>query len=399
MTAEIVIMNREGVAMAADSMVTVGANKVFDTATKLHMLAPGYSIGVMVFNSALFMDLPWEVVIKEYRAQLAVSGRRFQTVQECANDFLDFLVANESSLSVFGQQRNHVSVHLASFLNQLADTLLLRFRSEILRGGPTLTKSQLEKIIEETIRIFSGELEGFPDAFEAASLKEFAECFEEKFASERDSLIKEYLDQTPLSNIDRERLSEACLNLFVKRLPTNSYSGLVFAGFGDQELLPSCVSYKIESLICGKLNFSAYKSRSIDFDGASAAIVPFAQDDAVVGFMEGRHPVYFKILRDEAEAKLSEAEQNDFFERVRDRHYQEHTIEILRTVTSLPKEDLALVAETMVNLTSFMRKVQMQMETVGGPIDIALISRKDGFIWIKRKHYFKVEYNPYFLAR
>jgi hypothetical protein len=38
----------------------------------------------------------------------------------------------------------------------------------------------------------------------------------------------------------------------------------------------------------------------------------------------------------------------------------------------------------------------MDAETVGGPIDVAVISKGDGFIWIKRKHYFKPELNPHF---
>ena len=38
----------------------------------------------------------------------------------------------------------------------------------------------------------------------------------------------------------------------------------------------------------------------------------------------------------------------------------------------------------------------MDAETVGGPIDVAVISKGDGFIWIKRKHYFSTELNPCF---
>lgn len=64
----------------------------------------------------------------------------------------------------------------------------------------------------------------------------------------------------------------------------------------------------------------------------------------------------------------------------------------------LPKDELAAMAEALVNLTSFKRKVSMETETVGGPIDVAVISKGDGFIWIKRKHYFKSELNPQFFA-
>ena len=54
------------------------------------------------------------------------------------------------------------------------------------------------------------------------------------------------------------------------------------------------------------------------------------------------------------------------------------------------------MAETLVNLTSFRQRVSPDAETVGGPVDVAIISRGDGFIWIKRKHYFQAELNHQF---
>jgi hypothetical protein len=56
------------------------------------------------------------------------------------------------------------------------------------------------------------------------------------------------------------------------------------------------------------------------------------------------------------------------------------------------------MAESLVNLTSLKRRVSLQAETVGGPVDVAVISRSDGFIWIKRKEYFRPELNPGYLA-
>jgi hypothetical protein len=36
---------------------------------------------------------------------------------------------------------------------------------------------------------------------------------------------------------------------------------------------------------------------------------------------------------------------------------------------------------------------------VGGSVDVAVISKKDGFIWIKRKHYFQPDKNYHFFNR
>ncbi len=66
---------------------------------------------------------------------------------------------------------------------------------------------------------------------------------------------------------------------------------------------------------------------------------------------------------------------------------------------SLPKDEIAAMAEALVNLTKFRRRVTTDRETVGGPIDVAVITKSDGFVWVKRKHYFSPEYNPRVIAR
>lgn len=44
------------------------------------------------------------------------------------------------------------------------------------------------------------------------------------------------------------------------------------------------------------------------------------------------------------------------------------------------------MAEALVNLTKFRARMSVsQKETVGGPIDIAVLSKGEGFVWVKRK--------------
>ncbi len=52
------------------------------------------------------------------------------------------------------------------------------------------------------------------------------------------------------------------------------------------------------------------------------------------------------------------------------------------------------MAESLVNLTCFKRRVTLDAETVGGPVDVAVISKGDGFVWVKRKSYFDPGLNP-----
>ena len=78
-------------------------------------------------------------------------------------------------------------------------------------------------------------------------------------------------------------------------------------------------------------------------------------------------------------------------------HFTDDTIE---AVARLSKNELALMAEALVYVTSLKRKVSSESETVSEPIDVAVISKGDGFVWIKRKHYFEPKLNPvYFMKR
>jgi hypothetical protein len=87
-----------------------------------------------------------------------------------------------------------------------------------------------------------------------------------------------------------------------------------------------------------------------------------------------------------------------FRERAQDFQQRYHFQPVIAALAHAPKEELADLAESLVHLTSLKRRVALETETVGGPIDVAVISKGDGFIWLKRKHYFKPELNPYFIA-
>lgn len=68
-------------------------------------------------------------------------------------------------------------------------------------------------------------------------------------------------------------------------------------------------------------------------------------------------------------------------------------------VASLPKDELGTMAESLVSLTKFKRRISREQETVGGPVDVAVITKGDGFVWMKRKHYFVPGVNPRYIAR
>ena len=73
-----------------------------------------------------------------------------------------------------------------------------------------------------------------------------------------------------------------------------------------------------------------------------------------------------------------------------------HTIPVYSAIAHLPKDELAATADALVSLNAFQKKVSMELETVAGPIDVAVITKGDGLIWMQRKHYFPADRNFHF---
>jgi hypothetical protein len=69
MTAEIAILNKSAVALAADSAVTISAGdkdeKIYDSADKLFELSNHDAIGIMIYNDMGFCGDPAPIVDSE----------------------------------------------------------------------------------------------------------------------------------------------------------------------------------------------------------------------------------------------------------------------------------------------------------------------------------------------
>ncbi|MGY1705316.1 hypothetical protein ACI79C_12130 [Geodermatophilus sp. SYSU D00697] len=134
-----------------------------------------------------------------------------------------------------------------------------------------------------------------------------------------------------------------------------------------------------------------------------AIIVPFAVNDHVRLFMEGIHPDLRRwfggVLGELNERHGVEAAVTDRFNRLLDDRINDHGRQVIDAVRFLPKADLAEFARQMVAFTAFRLRMSMAVEVVGKPIDVAVVSRAEGVVWVRRTQYFPSELNPQLLAR
>ena len=65
----------------------------------------------------------------------------------------------------------------------------------------------------------------------------------------------------------------------------------------------------------------------------------------------------------------------------------------------MPNEEIVDICESLIKITSLKRKISSDLESVGGPIDIAIITKGDGFIWKKNKNYTQIDLNSQFYEK
>lgn len=256
---------------------------------------------------------------------------------------------------------------------------------------------------------------------------EFRSYTYKKFKKYAYNDIKKYAGEHEISNV--ELLCESFYYYFAAEFPKAFYTGLVFVGYGESVIYPSVIPIIITMGIDNHLEYyiderSVYCISKNDLN--AAAIVPFAQVDVTQTIVRGINPSFQDIIydvidksiksytnvitdildSDTSTVNVSEAvkrlDKNDIIKNITGQigreMYTRYTEPLLETVVSLDKEDMANMAESFISLTSLVRRMQPGEETVGGPVDVAVISKGDGFIWINRKHYFKPELNASFFS-
>jgi hypothetical protein len=108
-------MNRLAVVLAADSASTVThwgesgkEERYFKGANKIFQLSTHHPVGMMIFDAADILRVPWEIVVKEFRSSLA--DKSFNSLDGYASEFFSFLNANTWLFPLSVQKEDAVNV-------------------------------------------------------------------------------------------------------------------------------------------------------------------------------------------------------------------------------------------------------------------------------------------------
>lgn len=423
MTAVVGILNKQAVAIAADSAVTIGGNggrKIFNKANKVFTLSKRHPVGIMIYNSASFMGTPWETIIKIYRKQLGAVS--FATLAEYEGDFIEFLRTNNFYTDE-NTQKHYFEGFALDIINSAVNDVLEQNKS-LIENPDESNKAEflqrLEQQIDHLNTVWSNQTDFCP---------ELSNYTFEQFNAYSDLVFQRINQRRFLSN---EIVISAGLLTKIKRVvysilrakeEVSSFTGLIFTGFGESEIYPQLIPINISSVFDNRLRFYVNERRRASISNNNGgAVCPFAQTDVIDTILSGIDPTLDKIYQANFETllrKYNEAiiesigntnplltEQirnlntaaivNEFNGENQKIKRENHIAPLMNAVSNLAKEDLSEMAESLIYLTYLKRRITFAEESVGGPVDVALISKGDGFVWIKRKHYFRPELNQHF---
>ena len=424
MTSEVVLMNRSAVAMAADSAVTIsGANylKTYQSVDKLFPLIDGQPVAVMIYNNAEIMSIPWETVISLYREQAA--GRSFDTLEGYAQDFMGFLSGNPELFPADHQDTEffkHIAV-VFTILAQDFDYQVEKFKEAKAGRVREHVNSIFEFVVDQLLGDYDKNIDDSPrgelDCFPQGMAEQIRRRYKTEINDLIDSLLASLKQEHPtlmVSDTIRGRLIDIAVFSVTRDAFFEHYTGVVFAGFGKQDKFPSMRSYLTSSVVLGLLK--CRQDRAADMKADTGPVVqPFAQDRMIRTFLTGmdaylRHFMFGETLKlsvnlatdligrapglsdeqrqtlwqDYSENNLGHA-LREFFGAIDHYQHMVHTLPIYRAIQTLPKKELGETAASLIKLNSFQQKVMNSIETVGGPIDVAVITRNGGLEWRKEK--------------
>ena len=395
MTAEVAIMNTNGIALAADSAVTLGNGKTYNTCDKLFALSKYHPVGIMIYGSADIMGLDWEIIIKSYRDFLG--KKSFDKLSDYAGDFLNYL-------SKFPYFTNSQMVrYLKSMCFEVFSKILTKFIDELhakFDNKENIKFSQIGTVFNTVIKNLKEKIEMAEDEKQIKVDSEFIDAN----INEINEMAKIVFENYHLSKNQIAELVNILKLNFQKCGWLNYPAGIVISGYGEREIYPTTCDFLVDGILGDSLIYSNYDIDQIN-DDHNASILPFSQTEMVYQFANGIEPNFSEKIQEKLETILkslapliNDPEEKkadaisklltDYMSSIIRGVYQEP---IVKTVALMQISELVSMAEAMVNLTALRRHVSTDKESVGGPIDVALITKGDGFIWIKKK----TSYDPH----
>lgn len=417
MTIVIGVINKSAVAIAADNAVSLSLpdnRKVLYADKRIFSLSAKRSVGLIIYNQHEFMDEPWEELVERYRSVLGDKG--FGTLMEYKEDFIQFL-REQHFFYDMGQQKKVLTRFVTGFVRDAIEEVIHKYADLLLDCPEKLHDFIPGRIIPH--------LEEKRDAY--LSNTSYCDDFRDFTREEYDQLgdfglngiIHEIVVEYEIP-IDIDKFTQVLNDCIYHALKSKDLrdcdSGLVFTGYGEDEIYPGKIAVDIAFLVNNRLRYCTDENNTsfLDEDNSGALMI-FSRktvidrllhvggdgppSDGVLGMFAIRNsyeiaqlvaPMFPHLARHLRE--ISRRYLTGELTTVQDdAQLLRYVRAVLAAVSTLPREELAPIAEGLIYLTYLARGLSPEKEYAEGTIDVAIITKENGFMWVKQQHFFSAE--------
>ena len=414
-TSEVLILNKRAVVLGADSAVTTSGGehpRYSKSANKIFEISGNGRIAAAIYGNANIDLVPWELVLKLFRIHLGAAT--FNTVKEYSGALVAFLSGNDQLFP---------PALRASWVEQQFDTALKLVLEEATRSSPNVTENSVP--LEDRAERW---------AIEAARIRALLDpsAISHTLSQALDDVLsnigpwvtraQDQLDSVPeLAAVNAADLAELGHKLrYVLPKWILGNTGLVIAGYGEEQIFPAYEQLEVYGHIGDEFCYKSTKSFEVTHTG-HAEIQPLAQTSMIDMFTDGFGTSLERIIDRQGKAafekvlsalavngitvpsaladSITQQCHSDFMMEWKRENWKQNFHPLIGVLQNLSVGEMAHLAESLLGLESLKERVTSASESVGGPIDVAVITKSEGLIWIKRKHYFDAKLNMRYAMR
>jgi hypothetical protein len=427
MTTQVVLTNGLGIALASDSAVTAGG-KVLVTSEKIFELPKPHKVAVLTSGRAQFMGIPWEVIFSAWTESI---DKQLGSMDEYRESLYKFL---RSTIPTGGQLTQPEAEYIRSsyfggkncfdLVTQAMNDVLVPFYRQILAPDdleaflsndawdPDFKERMTALLTPEVIEELDAALEQVADDrrnyYVAAGEVSEAQALVwiDKYWDQIEGTPSEFDFKTwpTIPNFDLKVKKLA--SVFVVHADYAGESNINFFGYGAGDLFPSGSGVFMHGCVRGTL-IKRFEGSAESSGGPRHYF--FGQDEAIKALTLGEDELLTSTAVEKSKQTL-----NDIYDRLSDvederaklaRDYVKESLEVSdlagemnragseerrkpfqKAIGMSPILDLAEFAAQLVGVQAAYAAMTQENPSVGGFVDVAVITHRRGFEWIRTKH-------------
>lgn len=385
MSVGVCIINRNGIALAADSAGSFGGHQMFyNSVNKLFSLSDKSSYGAIIYNNLNVHQTSLEQIICEFKTFLD-SQDELEDFFEISNLFKGFLEGRNDYYKFPQAEKDYCEGLIKQIVVDWKQKLLLALQQK--KALP------INKAINE--------IKDFYEKVPKIHGSSFQKYIYDNYRSSYDNILNQDFPEFVRYKKQINAFWKIITDYFDRAGPLNS--GVFFAGYGKKDAYPKYVHIHLYAVLRGEARIWQEERYSQENDWK---IAPLAQSDVIMTFCQGISGSLMNQIPDMIDKyfdmkigsfggsdegrKALRAVFSDCPGAVRgvlDKVVKSEASRTLAFLSVLPLPEMASFAENLVNITTLKRTyaIDGNQQTVGGPTDVAVISRGQGFKWIKKE--------------